>query len=251
MNDTIKGHTLALFTAIVWGLTLISTKILLVEFKPVEILFYRFIMALIMLYIIAPKNSPKTTKKQEILLVFAGLFGICFYYLLENTALIYTMASNVGVINCLAPLFTAILMFILFKNREKMGANFFIGFILSIIGICLITFNGAKIHLNPLGDILAVGAAISWAFYSILIKKLADYGFSSLFITKKTFLYGTIFMIPFLYFFNFNLGLERFLNPINDINLLFLGLLASAICFATWSKAIKLLGAIKSSAYIY
>lgn len=249
--DIILGHFLALFTAFIWGTTLISTKILLKEFQPVEILFFRFVIALAFLWGINPGTKQKITLKQRLTLIFAGLTGICLYYLLENTALIYTLASNVGVISCIAPMFTAVLMFMFFKNREKLSLNFIIGFFISITGISFIAFNGASIHLNPLGDILALCAAIVWAIYSILIKKLYDYGFSTLYITQRTFLYGTLLMLPFLIFYNFHLGLERFLSPVNTFNIIFLGLLASAVCFATWSKTIKLLGAIKSSAYIY
>ena len=250
-KNIILGHILALSTAFIWGTTLISTKILLKDFQPVEILFFRFLIALIIFYIISPKNNFKTTKKQELILILAGLFGICLYYLFENTALIYTLASNVGVINCIAPMITALIVFIFYKNREKITLNFVIGFILSITGISLIAFNGSCIHLNPKGDIFAVFAALSWAIYSILIKKLYNYRFSTLFIQKKTFLYGTIFMFPFLFLFNFHFGFERFLKPVNLLNILFLGILASAVCFAMWSKAIKILGTVKTGAYIY
>lgn len=250
-NSNIKGHILGLFSALIWGTTLTSTKILLKEFQPVEILFYRFLFALLILWIISPKKKQKITIRQHVILVLAGLTGICLYYLMENTALTYTYASNVGVIGCISPMFTALLMFIFFRNKEKIGINFIVGFILSIVGISIITFKGASIHLNPMGDILALLGAFVWAIYSVLIKKLCEYGFSTIFITLRTFFYGTIFMIPFLFIYNFHWGFERFLNPINTINIIFLGCLASAICFASWSKTIKLLGTIKSSAYIY
>lgn len=247
----ILGHLLGIFTAGVWGTTLISTKILLKDFEPVEILFFRFLIALIMFYVIFPKNDVKVTKKQDFLLSLAGLSGICFYYLFENSSLIYTFASNVSVINCLAPMLTAILAVIFFGTKEKINFNFVIGFIMSVAGVALIAYNGASIHLNPKGDILALCAAFSWAFYSILIKKLASYGLSTLFITKKTFLYGTMFMVPFIFLFDFKFALTRFLNPVNAFNMLFLGILASAVCFMAWSKTIKILGAVKSGAYLY
>ncbi len=250
-NGIIWGHILALFTSFIWGTTFISTKILLKEFQPVEILFIRFVLAIIILWIICPKQPQKTTKLQEVLFAVAGLTGICLYYLLENTALIYTLAANVGVIGCVSPLFTAIIVYLFYKDREKISVNFLIGFLLSIVGISFIMFNGMSIHLNPIGDMLAIIAALTWSVYSVLIKKLTNYGFSIIYITKKTFLYGIIFMIPFLCFSDCHLGLVRFLNPVNALNLLFLGCCASAICFASWSKAIKLLGTIKSSAYIY
>ena len=250
-DNQIVGHILALFTSFIWGTTFISTKFLLKEFHPVEILFIRFVLAIVILWIICSKEKKATTKKQEIILALAGLTGICLYYLLENTALTYTLAANVGVIGCVSPLFTAIIVYLFYKDREKINANFLLGFVLSIIGISFIMFNGMSIHLNPLGDALAIIAALTWSVYSILIKKLTNYGFSIFYITQKTFLYGILFMIPFLIFSDCHLGLTRFLNPVNVVNLLFLGCCASAICFASWSKAIKILGTIKSSAYIY
>ena len=250
-NNIAVGHIWALFTSFIWGTTFISTKILLKEFHPVEILFIRFLLAIIVLWIICPKEPQKTTKNQEIIFALAGLTGICLYYLLENTALIYTLAANVGVIGCISPLFTAIMIYLFYKDREKISLNFLLGFFISIAGISFIMFNGMSIHLNPIGDVLAITAALTWSFYSVLIKKLTNYGFSIIYITKKTFLYGIIFMIPFLCFSDCHLELTRFLNPVNVGNLLFLGCCASAVCFASWSKAIKLLGAIKSSAYIY
>ena len=103
-----EGHLAALLTIFIWGTTFISTKLLLQEFQPVEILFFRFILGFLALLLICPRPMPKTTKVQELIFALAGLCGICLYYLLENIALTYTMASNVGVIISIAPCFTAI-----------------------------------------------------------------------------------------------------------------------------------------------
>ena len=104
-----SGHGAALMTVILWGTTFISTKVLLVDFQPVEILFFRFIIGFAALFLISPRRLKVKEKKQEITFMLAGLTGICLYYLLENMALTYTLASNVGVIISAAPFFTAIL----------------------------------------------------------------------------------------------------------------------------------------------
>ena len=52
-NDKAVGHLAALFTILVWGTTFVSTKILLVDFSPIEILFIRFAMGLVALFLIA------------------------------------------------------------------------------------------------------------------------------------------------------------------------------------------------------
>ena len=158
-NKKSIGHLAALLTIIIWGTTFISTKVLLVDFKPVEILFFRFIMGYAALLMICPRHLKGVERKQEVTFMAAGLCGICLYYLLENIALTYTMASNVGVIISVAPFLTAILTHLSMKSEEKLRLNFFIGFAVAMAGIIFISFSGSKLELNPKGDILAVIAA--------------------------------------------------------------------------------------------
>lgn len=250
-NKQMAGHLAALFTITIWATTFISTKVLLIDFQPVEILFFRFIMGFIMLLIAYPKRLKGTTIKQELTFMGAGLCGICLYYLLENIALTYTSASNVGVIISVAPFFTAILAHLFIKSEEKFRTNFFIGFIVAMIGIILVSFNGTKFELNPIGDMLALIAALVWGCYSILTKKINNYGYPIIQSTRRTFFYGILFMIPTLFFFDFQIELSRFTNLTYLLNIIYLGLGASAMCFVTWNFAVKILGAIKTSIYIY
>lgn len=245
------GHLSALLTILIWGTTFISTKVLLVDFQPIEILFFRFVMGLLALLVVYPHRMKGTTGKQELTFVFAGLCGVCLYYLLENIALTYTMASNVGVIISVAPFFTAILSHLLLKKDEKLRANFFIGFVVAMAGIALISFNGARLQLNPTGDLLALLAAFLWACYSILTRKISSFGYNTISTTRRVFFYGILFMIPALFLFDFKLELSRFANMTYLLNILFLGLGASALCFVTWNFAVKLLGAVRTSIYIY
>lgn len=250
MSKKATGHLAALVTILIWGTTFISTKMLLVDFEPIEILFFRFVMGFLVLLAVYPRRMQGTTKRQEALFAAAGLCGVCLYYLLENIALTYTLASNVGVIISIAPFFTAILTHI-FTKEEKLRANFFIGFVVAMAGICLISFNRAKMQLNPIGDLLAIAAAVVWACYSVLTRKISDLGYHTIQTTRRVFAYGIVFMIPALFLFDFHIGAERFANPVYLGNLLFLGLGASALCFVTWNMAVKILGAVKTSIYIY
>lgn len=118
-------------------------------------------------------------------------------------------------------------------------------------GIVLVSLNGSALQLNPVGDLLALLAAFLWACYSILTKKIAGFGFRTILTTRRVFCYGILFMAPALFLFGFRLDLGRFANPAYLLNILFLGLGASALCFVTWNAAVKLLGAIKTSVYIY
>ncbi len=241
----------AVFTILIWGTTFISTKVLLEDFMPVEILFFRFVMGFAALFLACPHRLKTEGCRQEITFALAGLCGVCLYYLLENIALTYTMASNVGVIISVAPFFTAVLSHLFMKSEGKLRINFFIGFVVAMAGVFLISFNGRELELNPVGDILAILAAFQWACYSILTRKISSFGYPVILATRRTFFYGILFMVPALFFFDFKIGAERFTDMTVLFNLLYLGLGASALCFVTWNVAVKVLGAVKTSVYIY
>ena len=247
-NKKMAGHLLALLTIVIWGTTFISTKILLVDFRPTEILLLRFVMGFLALLAVHPHRLKGTTRRQELMLAAAGLCGICLYYLLENIALVYTMASNVGVIISVAPFFTAIFSRLFIKEQEKLSIYFVIGFLVAMAGIFLISFNGAKLELNPAGDLLALAAAVVWACYSVLTKKISSFGYNTILTTRRTFFYGILFMLPAL---DLEPEWERLMDPVCLLNLIYLGLGASALCFVTWNFAVKVLGVVKTSIYIY
>ena len=64
-NSIGKGHISAFITILIWGTTFISTKVLLTDFKPIEILFYRFGIGLIVLLIAYPHKLKGTTTKAK------------------------------------------------------------------------------------------------------------------------------------------------------------------------------------------
>ncbi len=254
MNDRQKdrlGHLTALITITIWGATFISTKILLVDFTPVEILFCRFLLGFAALIAAFPHRLKNTGLRRELTFAAAGLCGITLYYLLENIALTFTQASNVGVIVSAAPFFTALLSRIFFPSEEHLHKSFFFGFFIAMAGIILISFSGTRLHLNPKGDLLAVTAAVVWAFYSVLTKKINSYGYHTVQTTRRIFAYGILFMVPALFLFGFHPDFSRFAYPPNLLHMLFLGLGASALCFVTWSFAVKALGVVRTSVYIY
>jgi len=245
------GHLAALVTIIIWGTTYVATKVLLVSFTPIEILIIRFVLGYIALLVIYPRRLRTKNLKEELLMMGAGLTGVTLYFLFENIALTYTLASNVGIIISIAPLLTAVLAHYTLHG-ERLKPQFITGFLMAILGIVLIGFNGSFVlKINPLGDLLAFLAAVVWAVYSIFMKKITAFGYHTIAVTRRTFLYGLIFMLPVLFLFDFSTDLSRFADAKNLINLLFLSLGASAMCFVSWNWAVGVLGAVKTSFYIY
>nr|WP_154893774.1 DMT family transporter [Paenibacillus xylanexedens] len=250
-NKHTAGHLLALLTILIWGTTFISTKILLIDFTPVEILLFRFLIGYVVLFLIYPRVMRISTVRDEMLFMAAGLCGVTLYFLIENIALVFTLASNAGVIVSIAPFFTAVLAHFFLKD-EPLSRHFVVGFAIALTGIVIIAFNGSySLQLNPLGDLLAFVAPAVWAIYSVLMRKIGDLHYHTIGATRKVFFYGLLFMLPALFLFEFHFDMERLADLTNLSNLLFLGVGASALCFVTWNRAVSLLGAVKTSVYIY
>ncbi len=250
-NSRMIGHLAALFTICLWGATFVATKVLLRSFSPTEIFFIRFVIAYILLWVIFPRPLVLPDWKAELPFAAAGLCGITIYYLVENISLMYTKASNVSIIVSTAPFFIAMIYYILGDRAERPGWKFFVGFVSAIVGISLLSFTEEGFVFSPRGDGLALVAAIAWGFYSYFVKICANRGYRTLQITRRCFMYGVLFLLPTLPFTGFSVTADELFRPINLMNLLFLGVLASAICFVTWNFAVKRLGAVASGVYIY
>lgn len=191
-RPSLKYHLLALAVVAIWGITFVSTKVLIgAGMQPAAIFVCRFILAYIGLwiYIIIARKPYQIWNgwKDEGVFLIMGITGGSFYFLTENTALAYTQASNVAFLVCSAPLFTAIftLLFSRFgKSRYarglekvRLGWPLVGGTLLALLGMALMVFDGKKVQLSAAGDLLAIGAALCWAVYSLFMGQLTrEYG---------------------------------------------------------------------------
>jgi drug/metabolite transporter (DMT)-like permease len=120
-----------------------------------------------------------------------------------------------------------------------------------MVGILLIHINGTHaLKLNPKGDLLAILAGVVWGLYSVLIRKLTQFHYNTCRSRAEGFSMDSSSCSRRLSSRISN-GIWGACPPQNLFNILFLGLCASALCFASWNWAIKVLGVIRSSVYIY
>lgn len=251
---TKKGYTyhlIAVFVVGIWGLTFISTKVLIGNgLSPQEIFFLRFLIAYLGIWFISPRKLFADNWKDELWLLLGGVTGGSLYFFTENTALEITLATNVAFIVCTAPLLTTILSLMIYK-KEKATRGLIGGSVLALVGVALVVYNGQFVlKISPLGDLLTLLAAFSWAFYSLIMKKMAN-RYRTTFITRKIFFYGVLTILPAFLFRSWQFSLSGLLQPSVLLNLLFLGVLASLICFVVWNMVLKQLGTVRASNYIY
>lgn len=243
------GHILAFITILVWGSTFISTKVLLSEFSPVQIMICRFVIAYFVLWLIHPKPQ-KTSVKDELLFAVMGMFGCTLYFIAENNALSFTLASNVSIIVASSPVITALLAHFFIKG-ERLNRNIWIGFFVAFSGVIMVVLNGKFVlKLNPAGDFLSLLAAISWSVYSVVLKTCVD-RYNSVMLTRKLMFYGFLTSLPVLIAQNDAMPFDSFKKPEMLFNILFLGVIGSGICYVLWSNAILRLGVVTTNNYIY
>lgn len=249
------GRTLAYIIAIlvvgIWSITFISTKVLLRTLTPVEIMFDRYVLAYAALWIAYPKWHKPASIKEELLFAGGGISGVTLYFLAENYALQYTLASNVGLLVATAPMLT-VLVSCCFANHERFLLRWLLsGFALAIAGVFLVMYNDHFVlEINPFGDCLAILAAFSWACYSVLIKKIKT-SCSAVCITRKTFFYALLTMLPAMYCTGYRMDYSLLQDYTVLGNLAFLGILASSVCFFLWNRVIWRLGPVTVNNFIY
>lgn len=247
-------HSVAFLVVAIWGSTFVFTKLLLLGgLSAAQIFTFRFVIAYLMLLAFSMTKGIRwvsDTWKDEIIMAGLGLSGGSLYFLAENSAMNYTTTTNTSLIICLSPLFASALISLFYKS-ERLNRIQVLGTLMAATGVAVVVMNGHFVlHLSPKGDALAFTACLCWAVYSLLmIPASAHYG--TLFITRKVFFYGLIFMIPY---FLWKPGLNTHLlieQPQLIGNLLFLGCVASMLCFLAWNWAMKKLGAVVATNYVY
>jgi len=231
---------------------------------PAAIFFCRFVLAYagIWVYTLISRRPKKIWNgwKDEGIFLLLGITGGSMYFLTENTALAYTQASNTAFLVSSAPLFTAILTYFYSRygkgrfaeslEKVRFGLPLVGGTILALTGMALVVFEGSRLQLSAKGDLLAIAAAISWAVYSLFMGQMTrEYG--TVTATRKVFFYGLLTIIPFLGEYRGSFSPEILGQTAVWSNLLFLGLVASLLCFLVWNLVIDKLGNITSINYVY
>lgn len=254
-------HIGALLAVCMWGGSFVSTKVLINNgLGPVEIYIYRFVIAYLLVAIGCHKRLFADNWRDELLFLVCGLCGSSIYFIAENNAVNYTRVSDVSMITTLSPLLTTLLIGALYKT-ERPGKWTYLGSTIAFIGVGFIIFKdglnstpsaGSPDALSTtIGDLLALGAAFSWAIYSLVLRKL-NATYSAQFITRKTFFYGLLTAIPFWIISKEPIvDSATLLRPTVLGNLLFLGVLCSMTSYLLWAWVMGKLGAIKTNNYLY
>ena len=250
-NSDFWYHVAAFAMILVWGISFLNTRVLLdAGLTPTEIFVARFTIAYLSLLVVCRFKVRYCGWRDELLFVVCGVAGCSAYFIAENTALELTLISDVAVLVSTAPLTTALMGAIFYKD-ERITLMTGVGMVIAFIGSVMLALKDGLVWGDSiLGDMLALLAAFVWAFYSMALKRL-NRTYTTLFITRKLFFYGILSALPFLFMEDRHFDWKLLEQPAVWGNLLYLGLICSMAAYFIWGITVKRIGAVRASNYFY
>ncbi|MBV6396384.1 MAG: putative inner membrane transporter YedA [Anaerolineales bacterium] len=244
----------ALFAVVVWGATFVATKIALAEVSPATIVWIRFGIGVLILgaAVLARRQFALPSRSDLPHLALLGFLGVTFHQWLQATGMQTTRATNTAWIVATIPVFTALLGWLLL--REKMGWLRVGGIAIAAFGVLLIVSDGNLRILftggfSSTGDLLIFISAVNWAAYTILSRReLARHPAARMMFYVM--LFGWLFTCIWL--FSVGPGMREI--PALTFNgwlaLLLLGIFGSGLAYIAWYDALREIPASRLGVFI-
>jgi drug/metabolite transporter (DMT)-like permease len=237
-----------------WSGNFIVGKIAFVDnVPPFSLTFFRWLLVWIILIPFTYKELFKLKKiifQNAFLLFFLGLTSVGLFNSFIYNALNFTQVINASLFNAVIPAAIILLCFI-FK-LDKTNKYQLLGLVITLLGILSII---TKLDLNILltlnfnkGDLLMIGAVITWGVYSAFLKKI-KFEVSLLTLVHILCTFGLITLIPqFLY--ELLQGQTVTINSNFIYSLLYLALFPSIGSYYCWAGAVSIIGANRSGIFL-
>jgi drug/metabolite transporter (DMT)-like permease len=182
---------------VLWSLNYATTKYAFERWNPLAFSGVRFTAAGLAMaaIVLRLEGSLRIARADVPRVVLAGATGIFLNQLTFNYALDYTAAANVALILGAAPAFTA--AFVVALGHERVRPLHWLALGVSLCGVALVVQGGSGLAgFSLAGDLLAIGAALTWAAYSVMLRPLFG-RYSAMRLSTLMILVGAVLMAPF------------------------------------------------------
>jgi drug/metabolite transporter (DMT)-like permease len=247
-------YFLLVLTVLFWSGNFVLGRGVHEAIPPVGLAFWRWLGALLILLPFALK--PIIRQRQMIignlgLMTILGILSITNFNTFIYLALQSSTVVNTVLVNSMTPVFIFIISWFGFNDRITFRQGVGVG--LSLMGLLWIITQG---HLGVLlklqfsvGDLWTLSAALSWALYSVLLKKrpaeLNPIGFLAVII-----IIGLIFLAP-IYWRELSTGARLSLTSTTIWSVLYVALFPSVLSFIFWNKSVAIVGANKAGVFVH
>ncbi|MBS7658058.1 MAG: DMT family transporter [Candidatus Bathyarchaeia archaeon] len=247
-----------LLIVLIWAGSFIFIRIGLNEFLPITLAFLRFaaasiFLSLFYLFFNQPGKSKKLNLKTNFLkLNILALTGVSLLYIFQFYSLKFISATIGSIMINSTTIFMALLS-AAFLN-EKLNKRKVLGILIAFIGVSILVSNGwrnIEFYSNQfLGGTLMLGAALCWAIYSVVSKKVLQFN-SSLTITLVAFLLGTVHLFPMAFILENPIKTIFNASKIGWLSVFYLAFLSSALAYFLWNEILMKSELTKVGAILY
>jgi len=248
------AYLLLTLSALIWSGNFVISRAVASLIPPVGLLFWRWVVALAVLCpIVLPRLKNQWPLIRANLKIFPlfGLFGVTLFNLLIYLAMHTTTAINAALVNSAIPIL--IILFTRIFFRKGVSARQWVGILLSLGGVCIIILRGNPATIAHLtfsaGDLLVLGAATSWAAYSVCLRYYPE-GLDPLVFLSCLPLCGQLFILP-LYLLEVINGATVPVTAASLASIGYVGVLASVVAFVAWNSGIRSVGAQVGGQFIH
>ncbi len=238
-------HSFLFLTIIFWGSSFPLITYSLNFLSPIELAFSRFFLPASLSFFYVCFTKTIVNREDIINFVIAGLLGIFGFALFINLGQ-KTLSAGAGsfIVNC-NPLITSMIGF--FFLKQKLKGYFWIGILICVLGIFIISLENYDKYSFDIGTIYLLIAALFISLYFHLVKPLVNkYGAMTTF--SYTIIFGTL---PMLFWCK-----DSYRSLIGggfelQLSIVWLTLIATLIPYYTWTYSVGYFGANKASFYLF
>ena len=239
----------ALLAVFVWGVSFPVLKGLMTVMGPLTLMVARGLVSCLVLAIALRRTGGwrAPTAEDVPALLAAGLIGFTVNQMFYSWGLHLTTASHSGLIFTITPLFVSGMSQAL--GHVRLGRLDMLGLALGVMGAGLIIgwpASGAAGGASLLGDLLTVGAAITWGVWTILAAPILERR-GTLAGTFWITLTGTLGLVPFA--LPGLLGQDWRLPWWAFVGVIYAGAAGGALGSLLWYAAVRRLGAARTAIY--
>lgn len=187
-----RAHLSLLAANIIYGVNYVIAKAIMPDqIKPLALVAVRSISAAGLFWLTSlfmPKE--KVSRKDLFFLAFCSLFGVVTNQVLFLVGLNYTSPVNSSIIVSTNPIFAFILAAIILKENITFLKG--IGLSIGLTGVLLLILENGTPDISSrtfLGDIFTLVNTISWAFYTVIVKRMLE-KYHPVTVMKWTFFFG-------------------------------------------------------------
>lgn len=248
------AELLLVLVVFIWGTNFIVMKAAFREFPPLAFNAVRMTVAALVLGMIwlSRERSNRMPIRDWLQLLGVGVLGNALYQILFAVGLDLTTSAISSLLIGTIPVWTALLAMAL--GWEKISKKTWLGILIAFTGVILVTLGSPLVRGNTsvvkdpiVGNIITLGAAICWASYTVLSKRLLE-RYSALHVSAVGLLVGVPWLWPFAIADLISLD-WRALPPSVYGSILYTSCLSIALAYLIWSYSIQQLGATRTAIF--